>query len=392
MRTARPCAGRFLFVEAGVTKPFDVAIIGGGIAGWSLAAFLAPRKSVLLIEREAAFGYHSTGRSAAEFAFRFHTPLVGKLATLSFDFLNTPPDGFSDNPILKRRGMILIAPEEKRDRLAEVFEQESEGTDRLALITKDEALRRAQILNPDFFTTAFADPDCWDIDVESLFQGFQRKAKAGGAVARPKAELIGAKRVGGLWQIETNNGSFAATTVVNAAGAWADEIGAVFDARRIGLTPFNRTMITVDLPEGIDWQSMPEVQEVDEDFYMKPDAGRLLLSPADENESAACDAQPDELGVAWAMHWVTEATCLRPNRPANTWAGLRTFAPDRAPVVGFDPQVDGLFWLAGQGGFGIQTSPAMGEFAANLLCGEGLPERFRRTGLTEAELSTSRFA
>ena len=136
---------------------------------------------------------------------------------------------------------------------------------------------------------------------------------------------------------------------------------------------------------------MPEVQEIDEDFYMKPDAGRLLLSPADVNESQPCDAQPEELGIAWAMHWLGEATTIRTARPASAWAGLRTFAPDRAPVAGFDQGVDNFFWLTGQGGFGIQTSPALGELAANLIQGEGMPERFKRAGLTQEQFSPARF-
>ena len=374
-----------------MAQHFDVAIIGGGIAGWSVAAYLAPHKSVILLEREDAFGYHATGRSAAEFAFRFHTPLVGKLAALSFGFLNDPPETFCDVSLLKQRGMILVAPEAKRSRLQEVFEAESRDTDRLCLISKEEALKRVPILNPNFFTTAFIDPDCWDIEVESLFQGYQRRARAHGALAHRKAELTGATRRANHWQLETTGGTFDAEIVVNAAGAWAEPVGALLGAKPLGFTPYNRTMITVDMPERIDWSTMPEVQEVDEDFYMKPDAGMLLLSPADENDSAPCDAQPEELGIAWAMHWINEATSLHPQRPAHAWAGLRTFAPDRAPVVGFDPRVDGLFWLAGQGGFGIQTSPAIGELAASMIGGTDLPEDFKAAGFDPADVSPKRF-
>ena len=375
-----------------MAQTFDVAVIGGGIAGFSLAHFLSPHKSVLVLEREDAFGYHATGRSAAEFAFRFHTPLVGKLATLSFPFLNTPPAGFCETPLLIPREMLLIAPDEKRARLDEVFEQESRSTDRLTRLTVDDALKRAPILNPDFFTSAFHDPDCWDIEVESLFQAYQRSAKQFGAVAHRKAGLISAQRKDGVWHLETAAGVFTAKTAVIASGAWADETAVALGAMPLGLTPFNRTVITVDLPSATNWAAMPEIQEIDEDFYMKPDAGKLLLSPADENDSAPCDAQPEELGIAWAMHWVSEATILKPDRPSHAWAGLRTFAPDRAPVIGWDKSADGVFWLAGQGGFGIQTSPALGRYAADLLCSLPLGDDFKRAGVDRAEMDPARFA
>ncbi len=375
-----------------MAQTIDVAIIGGGIAGFSLAHFLAPHKSVLVLEREDAFGYHATGRSAAEFAFRFHTPLVGKLAAISFPLLNTPPAGFCDTPLLIPREMLLIAPEEKRARLDEVFEQESRSTYRLSRLTVDQALQRAPILNPDFFTSVFHDPDCWDVDVESLFQAYQRAAKRAGAEARRKAGLLAAMRKNGIWHLQTEAGAYEAETVVIASGAWADETAVTLGAKPLGLTPFNRTVVTVDLPSGVNWGAMPEVQEIDEDFYLKPDAGKLLLSPADENGSAPCDAQPEELGIAWAMHWVTEATVLKPGRPSHAWAGLRTFAPDRAPVIGWDPKAEGVFWLAGQGGFGIQTSPALGRHAADLLRGMTLADDFRQAEIDPAEMNPSRFA
>lgn len=374
-----------------MTNDFDVAIIGGGIAGFSLAHFLSPHRKTVVLEREDAFGYHATGRSAAEFAFRGHTELVGRLAALSFPFFTDTPAGFAEHPLLKERGLIAVAPPEKRDRLLETFERDSRISDRLLLLSKDEVLARAPVVNPAFFEAAFFDPDCWDIDVEALFQGFQRSARARGAVAHRKAEVIGATRRNGVWEIETRAGTFRAPTVVNAAGAWADEVAALFGARPLGLTPLNRTVITVPMPEGVDWQAMPEVQDLDEDFYMKPDAGNLLLSPADENESAPCDAQPEELGIAWAMHWLNEATTVRAARPAHAWAGLRTFAPDRAPVVGWDGQVEGLFWLAGQGGFGIQTAPALGELAARLIADARVSEGFRRAGVEEGAFKPGRF-
>ena len=244
----------------------------------------------------------------------------------------------------------------------------------------------------DFLAAALYDPDCWDIEVETLFQAFQRSAKRTGATACRSAGLTSAARKDGVWQLQTNAGMFTANTAVIASGAWADETAAILGAKPLGLTPFNRTVINVALPAETDLSAMPEIQEIDEDFYMKPDAGKLLVSPADENDSPPCDAQPDELGIAWAMHWVTEATILKPDRPSHAWAGLRTFAPDRAPVVGWDRSVENVFWLAGQGGFGIQTSPALGRFAADILLGLPVADDFKRAGFDATAMDPSRLA
>ncbi len=375
-----------------MTQQFDIAIIGGGIAGFSLAHFLGDARKVVVLEQEDAFGYHTTGRSAGEFSYSHHTRLVGGLAKLSFQFLNDPAPAFTETRLLNPRGAIYIAAEEKREKLATVFDTERRNSSDIVMLTVEEVMQRAPILNPDFFSSAFYDPNCWDIEVETLFQSYIRSAKKSGVVAHTKAGLLSAIRKQGQWHIETATGTFAASTIVNASGAWADKTATLVGANAIGITPLRRTIITVELPPEITVSTLPEVAEIEEDFYMKPDAGKLMISPADEHLSEPCDARPEELDIAWAMHWLSEATSINARHVSHSWAGLRSFAPDRAPVVGWDAKIDGLFWLAGQGGFGIQTSPALGQLAASLLLADKQPDNFLAQGFDLKWVTPKRFS
>lgn len=373
-----------------MTRKVDVAIIGGGIAGLSLAYFLAPHRSVVVLERETALGYHSTGRSAAEFTHRFHSPLVGRLAAISYDFLTRPPDGFSDIELLKRRGNLLIASAEKKERLEEVFASEDAAGPGLERLTLDRALERAPILNPDYVAACFFDPDCWDIEVESMLQGFARGARAAGAEIVTTAELLSHGREPDGWVLDTAAGEVRAKIVVNAAGGWADTVAGLFGLRPLGIKPLRRTAITVDPPEGVDVAALPEITEIDEQFYIKPDAGRLFVSPADETPTDPCDAQAEEIDVAYAAWYLEQATTVPVRHVAHSWAGLRSFAPDRAPVVGFSGEAEGFFWLAGQGGFGILSSPALGRYASELIAHGAPSPVFSEHGLTREMLSPKR--
>lgn len=373
-----------------MTRKVDVAIVGGGIAGISLAYFLSPHRSVAVLERESALGYHSTGRSAAEFTHRFHSPLVGKLAAISYDFLVDPPRGFSDVPLLKRRGNLLIASDEKKERLDEVFARESAAGPGLERLTLDQAMARVPILNPDYVAAAFFDPDCFDIEVESVLQGFARGARAAGAEIITTAELFSHGREPDGWVLDTAAGEVRAKIVVNAAGGWADTVAGLFGLRPLGVRPLRRTAITVDPPDGIDISALPEINEIDEQFYIKPDAGRLLVSPADESPTDPCDAQPEEIDVAYAAWYLEQATTVPVRHVAHSWAGLRSFAPDRVPVVGFSGEAEGFFWLAGQGGFGILSSPALGRYAAELIADGAPSPLFAAHGLFREMLSPMR--
>jgi D-arginine dehydrogenase len=370
---------------------YDIAIIGGGIAGASLAHFISGTRPVLMLEREAFHGYHASGRSAAEFTRRFHAPLVGKLAVASAGFLMSAPEGFSGAPLLTHRGNLLVADAEKAGHLQEVFEREAASGGEIQMQSMEEALARVPFLDPQVIKAAFYDPDCFDVEAESLLQGFVKSARRQGAEIKTGCEVLSAKHNGRHWEIATSLGGFSAKILVNAAGAWADKAAQLCGVNPLGLVPYRRTAVIVDLPDGIEAGALPEVNEIDEVWYFKPDAGRLLMSPADATQSEPCDAQPEELDVAYAVHYLEEATTLTVTSVARKWAGLRTFAPDRLPVVGFDRRQPAFFWLAGQGGYGIQSSPALGDYAACLLRRESMTDGLLRAGLTGAEFAPMRF-
>ncbi len=371
-------------------QTFDVAIIGGGIAGLSLAYFLSPHRSVIVLERETALGYHSTGRSAAEFVLRYNAPEVCALAAIAKDFFDSPPEGFSDISLLKQRGGVMIATAEKASRLEEVFRSELAFTPELEPLNEEELLARVPILKPGYAAAAFYDPNFWDIEVESLLQGYVKGARRNSAEIRERHGVLSASHDGQAWIIETSASPVRAKTVVNAAGGWVDTTAEIFDVKPLGIVPHRRTAITVDLPEGVDVSDMPEINEIDEDFYMKPDAGRLLACPADATPCEPGDVQPEELDIAWAAHYVEEATTIPVRRVAKSWAGMRSFSPDRLPVIGFGPDRPDFFWLAGQGGYGILTSPALGALAASLLTGGPQPEGFKAQALNPEKFSPLR--
>jgi D-arginine dehydrogenase len=370
-------------------QSYDIAIIGGGIAGLSLAYFIGGRRSVVVLEQEDALGYHSTGRSAAEFVLRYNSTEVCKLATISRPFLDAPPENFSDVALLRPRGGVTIASAEKAGRLRAQFEAERRHAPLVAM-TPDEALAAVPILDPAYVEAAYFDPEFWDIEVESLLQGYVKGARRSGTEIRTGAGVTAIRDDGRHWTIETRAGTITARTLVNAAGGWADPTAALAGLRPLGIVPHRRTAILLDLP-GFDASAMPEVNELDEEFYFKPDAGRLLASPADETPCEPGDVQPEEIDIAWAVHHVETATVLTVGRVAKSWAGMRSFARDRLPVVGFDPAHPRFFWLAGQGGYGILSSPALGALAAALLTETKMPEGFAEQALDPLLFSPNRF-
>ena len=355
-----------------MAEHFDMAIIGGGIVGASVAHALAGRRSVVVLEQESALGYHATGRSAAEFTYRFHSPMVGKLTAASAGFMHSPPDGFTDVALLRPRGNLLIANAEKKQRLAQVLAEEQAATPAVGAcpveeLTVAQAIEKVPFLDPAYLAAAFYDPDCWDVEVESLLQGYAKSARSTGAEFQRETKLLSARREAGIWHLETTQGEIRATSVVNAAGAWVDPIAELFKVNPLGINPLRRTAITLKAPD-YDLTHMPEVNEIDEDFYFKPDAGHLMVSPADETPVEPHDAWPEDMDIAIAADYMTQCTTLEITHVAHSWAGLRTFASDRLPVIGHSAVQEGFFWAAGLGGFGIQTSPAVGQLVAGLLC------------------------
>lgn len=369
----------------------DIAIIGGGIAGASLAGFLGSGRSVAILEAEDQPGYHATARSAAEFVLNYNPPPVRALARAAKPFFDRPPEGFTDLPLLKPRGGLVIAHAEDLALFEAQVTALSGVVDGLVRLSPEAVRERIPFLDPASFAAAYYDPEYWDIEADTLLQAYLRQARRAGLEMRLKSGLVSAAWAEGRWVLETASGPLEAGIVVNAAGGWADEVAARCGVAPLGIVPHRRTAILVDLPDGMENLHLPEVNDVADAFYFKPDAGRLLVSPADETPCEPGDVQPEDIDIAWAVHHLESHSSIRVKRVAKAWAGMRTFAPDRLPVVGFDPASPGFFWLAGQGGYGILTSPSLGALAAALIRGEPMPAAIAGEGLSADSFSPARF-
>lgn len=367
----------------------DVAVIGGGIAGAGVSYFLAAGRRVVLLEAEAQCGYHTSGRSAALFSEIYGGAPAQALTRASRAFYEAPPEGFA-RPLLKPRGVLYPATDATRHELdAKLADPGFAAVTRR--VAGDEARAMVPILTPEAAVEALYEPDACDIDTDALLQGFLRGAKQRGAQVINDARVSALQRKDGLWRIETPAGEVEAKVVVNAAGAWADEIARLAGLAPVGLQPYRRTAMTVAAPLDTGLATWPMVVAADDHFYFRPEAGRLLICRAEETPSPPCDAAPEELDIAIAVNDFEEATGLKVERVLSKWAGLRTFAPDRAPVVGYDPSAPGFFWLAGQGGFGMQTAPALSQLAAQLVLGEAPPPAFALHGVELGAISIDRF-
>lgn len=354
-----------------MTRAFDALVIGGGMAGASLAYFLAPHARVGIVEAEDFAGRHSTGRSAAFYDETYGGRGVQPLTTASKSFLFTPPGGFADAALVSPRGAMHVAGPDGA-RTLDALAAEFAGTG-VAIEVLDAAAAEAAapLLRPEWRRRALLEPDCKDIDVARLHQGFLAGSRRHGAVLVTGARIVALDRQGGLWRAATSAEVFEAPIVVNAAGAWADGIAAMAGIAPLGITPLRRTVVAADLGRPVE-ASLPLVIDAAGTFYFKPDAGSMWISPHDETPDIAGDVQPEEIDIAVAIDRFETATDTRVRRVVRAWAGLRSFAPDRLPVYGFARQAPGFFWCAGQGGFGIQTAPAAGSMAAALILGRNM--------------------
>jgi D-arginine dehydrogenase len=354
-------------------KAFDVAIVGAGIAGASLGWRIAGKRSVVLLERETQPGYHSTGRSAAMFMESYGPPMVRALTRASRAFYEHPPEGFAEHPLLAERGALYVAVHGQKDLLERTrAELESTGC-RVEQLDAAATLAKAPCLRPESVIGSLYDADSKDIDVGALHQGFLRGFRAQGGELRMNADVVNARRDGDGWELALASGDpVRASIVVDAAGAWADEVATLFGAQRVGLEPRRRSAFTFRPPEGVDVARWPAVVGIDEGWYFKPDAGQLLGSPANADPVPPHDVVPEEFDIALGIHRIEEATTLKIRRPNATWAGLRSFVADGEMVIGFDEGCAGFFWLAAQGGYGIQSAAGASELAACLLLGEPL--------------------
>ena len=373
-----------------VAEQADFIIIGAGIAGSSVAAELAADgRHVLLVEAEQQPGYHTTGRSAAIFAPTYGPAPIRALTRASEAFFTNPPAGFSDHPLLSHRDILMIARSDQIAALDALIDEVGGHAD-ISRLESHEVYARQPLLRPGYAEAGMLDAGGHDIDVDALLQGYLRRFRAEGGQLVAGAGASDLRRTAGLWRVTVGGREYAAPVVINAAGAWADEVGALASAGEIGLVPKRRTAVIIAAPEDVETEHLPLTVDVDEKFYLKPESGRLLISPADETPAPPSDVQPEELDIAICVDKIERAFDLSVRRVENSWAGLRSFVGDKVPVVGFSARAEGFFWLAGQGGYGIQTAPAMARLAAALAQGKQPPADIIDEGLELAALSPAR--
>jgi D-arginine dehydrogenase len=368
----------------------DIVVIGAGMAGASVAAHLAEFAKVRLLEMEHQPGYHSTGRSAALFSETYGNSAIRALTSASRRFFHAPPASFCPVPLVKPRSVLVAARSGQGESLRAFFDSEESG--RLEALSADEAMGLCPILRREGLIGAALDRHSADIEVHELHQGYLRLLKSHGGTVSTEAQVMALERYDAGWRVTTSRQTLRAAIIVNAAGAWADRIADMAGARLVGLQPLRRTACLLDPAPGSQSDSWPMLLDVDEQFYLKPDAGRLLLSPADETPAEPGDAQPEEMDVALAVDRLEQATTLTVTRVVRKWAGLRSFVADRTPVVGYDSHRSGFFWLAALGGYGIQTAPELSRLAAALVLNRPIDDHVLSFGLDPIKLSPARLA
>lgn len=360
-------------------RSFDFLVVGGGMGGVSAGYELSRDGRVAVLEREEQPGFHSTGRSAALYLETYGNGPVRALTSGARGFYEAPPEGFTEEPLLARRGAIFVADAPTLAELTALHEAVRALVPTVQWLGPADLLHLVPVLAPDRWLAGLYEPGASDIDVHEVLMGYARGLRARGGALVTNAEVRALGREGGVWRATTAAGSFEAPVLVNAAGAWADAVAKLAGARPIGLSPRRRTALTFD--PGLDVSRWPFVGNVGEDFYFKPEAKRLLVSPCDETPIEPCNAAPDDYDVAVAVDELQRATTLEVKHVSHRWAGLRSFVADRTPVVGPDPEVEGFVWLAAQGGYGIQTAPALARLCRALALGQGVPPDLAALGL-----------
>ncbi|MGU3292398.1 NAD(P)/FAD-dependent oxidoreductase [Williamsia sp. M5A3_1d] len=370
----------------------DLIVIGAGIAGVSTACELGSDRSVLVLDQEATPAFHSTGRSAALFLESYGNGPIRALTTGSRDALLDPPD-FFDRPLLTPRPMLQFARPGRGDAVRDMFASVRGLAPDVELLSPTDAVALFPALRVEAVEIALHEPGSMEIDVHAVHQGFLRGLRQRGGEVRTSSAVSAMVRDGDVWEVTTTSGDVhRAPAVVNAAGAWADAVAAIAGARAIGLSPRRRTVFMVACPDDLTGATIPTVSDIDESFYLKPEGAQLLCSPADETPVDPHDARPDELEIARALDVIAECTTIGARHVRSSWAGLRSFVADRTPVVGPDPDVPGLFWCAGQGGYGIQTCAAMARITAAAVRGETVPAYLATLGVSFDDLSPARAA
>ena len=365
----------------------DIIVIGAGIAGASVASILSKSKEVIILEMEDQPGYHTTGRSAALFTVNYGSDAVQALTKASKNFFMQPPNGFSQVPLLTERGIIHLARVDQLKQL-EIFEKSNSTLKRLS---QDDLVVLIPYLNTDHIIAGLSEPDASDIDVAALHQGYLKQAAHNGAKLFCNQEVKSLRYENKMWFLESGKESYQAPIVVNAAGAWADEIAMLAGIKPVGLQALKRTAAVVKFDKPIN-PDMCFLNDIDENWYCKPEGSNLFLSPEDEIPSPACDAWADDMDVAMAIDQIANILNIEPIKVEASWAGLRVFSPDRDFVIGYDSAENGFFWLAGQGGYGIQTAPAVASIASSLILGENISIELKKIGVSVSIFSPARFS
>jgi D-arginine dehydrogenase len=371
----------------------DFLVVGGGVAGVSAGAALAEHGRVVVLEAEDALGYHSSGRSVSFSHYGIGNGTVRGMTAWSRPFFEAPPAGFSDTPLARLMATVYAAREAQLPRIEALAAEMAAFTDRVERIGPERirALCPVARTGEGYAVAALYDPTGLKLEAAALLQGYARSVRAAGSAVLTGRRAARIARRGAAWEVTTEAGeAFAAPILVNAAGAWADAVAALAGVAPIGLEPKRRTVIVVDPPAGVAVADWPFFHSAAGDFYMLPEAGQLLVSPEDEVDDAPSDAAPEEYDAALAAYQLEQHTTLTVTRIAHRWAGLRSFVADRTPTAGFDPQAPGFFWLAGQGGYGLQTAPAMAAIAASLATGGAWPEGLAALGVAPEQVRPER--
>jgi D-arginine dehydrogenase len=369
-----------------MVQTFDIIVIGAGIAGASVAAHLAEHRTVAILDMEDRAGYHTTSRSASSYEPNYGPKPILALTRASKEFFLAPPDGFTDAPIFTKRGSLVLEPKG----------QENEAQNFLAKAVDIEELSEAEaramvpILREGYATRGFLEAGTGALDVDLLHRGYLKLFKQRGGVLKLEAGASKITKTGGTWRIETPQGEFTAKLIINAAGAWGDVVAALAGVAPVGLIPKRRSIGVIAVPDN-DVMKWPFMVDCAESWYAVPQSGKLLVSSADATPVEPHDAYADDEAIAIGVDRLMQATTLDVQRLEHSWGGLRTFSPDTAPVVGFDPSTDGFFWLVGQGGYGIQSSPALSRTAAAMVLKQDVPEDVLAAGLDVSHILPQRF-
>lgn len=368
----------------------DFVVVGAGIAGLSVAYELAAHGRVVVLEREDAPAYHTTGRSAALYAEAYGDDPVSRLIQASRPFFVSPPEEIAVHSLLTPRGALYIGRSDQLARLARAEAQARKLSTRAQVLDFKEAAAKVPVLRGDYVAAALYEPEVADIDVRALLHGYLGALQRRDGKLVTNAEVTHLSRRNAEWSVRTNMQVFSTPVVVNAAGAWADEVAGLAGVKRIGLAPMRRTVIAFDPPPATDARAWPVVCDIDDEFYFKPHAGRLFATPQDETPTWPGDAQPDPLDVAVTVERIERATTIQIRQVQRQWAGLRSFVKDRLPVAGMDEEAAGFFWLAGQGGYGIQAAPALARVVASLAIAGELTDELREIGLQAGPFAPGR--